>query len=336
MNRGDKPMKETTIRVCRVALSRFIAFVALLLVTAAASAQYPTRPIRLIVPNPPGGANDSLSRVLAPRLAEALGQPVVVDNRPGSNGNIAGELVAKATPDGYSLLLANDSQIVVNPHLYSKMPFDVLKDIVPVATVAYAPVLLGVNGALPIKDFKEFLDYARRANPPLAYASIGNGSQHHLAMEMLKARAGINLTHIPYKGGGPAALALLAGDVAAMFGGNSILVYTKTGKVKVIATSGKTRHPGYPDLPAIGEFYPGYESGSWLAVFATSGTPAPVIGRLRTEIKKLLGDNDFKTKLRNVGGIEPYLTTPEEFAEVIRSDHAKYGQVVKSIGATID
>jgi tripartite-type tricarboxylate transporter receptor subunit TctC len=313
-----------------------LAFAALLLFTAATFAQYPTKPVRLILPNPPGGATDNLGRVLAPRLAEALGQPVVVDNRPGSNGNIAGELVAKAAPDGYSLLLANDSQIVVNPHLYSKMPFDVLKDIVPVATVAYAPVLLGVNGALPVKDFREFLDYARRASQPLPYASIGNGSQHHLAMEMLKARSGLNLTHIPYKGGGPAALALLAGDVAAMFGGNSILVHAKTGKVKIIATYGKTRHPGYPDLPAISEFYPGYESGTWLAVFAPAGTPAPILGRLRTEITKLLADNDFKTRLSNVGGVEPYATTPEEFAEVIRSDYAKYGQVVKSIGATID
>ncbi|MSQ70337.1 MAG: tripartite tricarboxylate transporter substrate binding protein [Betaproteobacteria bacterium] len=316
--------------------ARCIALAAVLLAAASACAQYPTRAVRLILPNPPGGATDTLGRVLAPRLAEALGQPVVVENRPGSNGNIAGELVAKSAPDGYSLLLANDSQIVVNPHLYSKMPFDVLKDIVPVASVAYAPVLLGVVATLPVKDFAEFLAYARRANPSLAYASIGNGSQHHLAMEMLKARAGINLVHIPYKGGGPAALAMLSGDVSAMFGGTSILVHVKTGKVKIIATSGKTRHLGFPDLPTIGEYYPGYESGTWLAVYATAGTPAPVIARLRGEINKLLADPEFKTRLASVGGMEAFQTTPEAFDDIVRADHAKYGQVVKSIGATID
>src|SRR5438128_8666754 len=187
------------------------------LCAAAAWPQYPSRPIRLLVPNPPGGATDTIARVVAPRLGEALGQPVVVENRPGSNGNLSSELAAKAAPDGYTLLLGQDSQIVISPHLYANLPFDTLKDLVPVATLVTTQMVLAVNSTVPAKNLREFLDYARHANPPLAYASIGNGSQHHLTMEMLKARAGIQLVHVPYKGGGPATVALLAGEVPVMF-----------------------------------------------------------------------------------------------------------------------
>src|SRR5258707_15610474 len=191
------------------------------LYAAAPWAQYPTRPIRLLVPNPPGGATDTIARVVSPRLGEALGQPVVVENRPGSNGNLSSELAARAAPDGYTLLLGQDSQIVVTPHLYPNMPVDTLKDLAPVATLRTTQMVVTANPALPANNLQEFLGYARRAKPPLAYASIGNGSQHHLTMEMLKARAGIELVHVPYKGGGPATIALLAGEAPAMFGGHS-------------------------------------------------------------------------------------------------------------------
>src|SRR6266852_4285133 len=170
------------------------------LYAAAAWAQYPSRPIRLLVPNPPGGATDTIARVVAPRLGEALGQPVIVENRPGSNGNLSSELAAKAAPDGYTLLLGQDSQIVISPHLYPNLPFDTLKDLVPVATLVTTQMVLAVNSTVPAKNLQEFLEYARRADPPLAYASIGNGSQHHLTMEMLKARAGIQLVHVPVQG----------------------------------------------------------------------------------------------------------------------------------------
>src|SRR3989442_8074449 len=192
------------------------------LLAAAASAQYPTRPVRLLVPNPPGGATDTIARVLAPKLGDALGQPVVVENRPGSNGNLSSELAAKAAPDGYTLLLGQGSQIVISPHLYANLPFDTLKDLVPVATLVTTQMVLSCNPALPVKNLQEFLEYARRAKPPLAYASIGNGSQHPLTMEMLKARAGIEPIPVPYKGGGPATIALLAGEVPVMFRGTSV------------------------------------------------------------------------------------------------------------------
>src|SRR6267143_1192648 len=223
--------------------SRAAAALLLSLCAAAAWAQYPSRPIRLFVPNPPGGATDTIARVVSPRLGEALGQPVVVENRPGSNGNLSSELAARAAPDGYTLLLGQDSQIVISPHLYANLPVDTLKDLVPVATLVTTQMVLTANPALPAKSLREFLDYARRAKPPLAYASIGNGSQHHLTMEMLKARAGIELVHVPYKGGGPATTALIAGEVAAAFGGNSVTSHVRAGRLRALAVAGKQRSP---------------------------------------------------------------------------------------------
>src|SRR5262247_3344619 len=187
-----------TVRTSRSAL--LIATLVLGLgCTIAEAQQYPSRPIRLLVPNPPGGATDNLARVVAPKLGELFGQTVVVDNRPGSNGNLSTEATARATPDGYTLLLGQDSQIVISPHLYRGLPFDTLKDLAPVASLVSTQMLLAVHPSLPVRTVPQFVDYARGANPPMPYASIGNGSQHHLAMEMLKQAANINLLHIPYK-----------------------------------------------------------------------------------------------------------------------------------------
>ena len=310
------------------------AFAALL--ASAAMAQYPVRPIRLLVPNPPGGAIDITARIVGQKLAEAMGQPVVVENRAGSNGNIASEMAARAAPDGYTLLLCADSQIVINPHLYSRMPLDTLKDLTPVATLVSTQMVLTVNPSLPVKTFPEFIEYARRANPPLLYASIGNGSQHHLAMEMLKARAGIDLVHVPFKGGGPATIAILAGDVPAMFGGNSVSGHIKSGRLRALALASGRRTAGHAALPSIGEFYPGYDITTWLALFAPAGIPEPVLARLRDEVGKLLALPEVQGKLRAAGGLEPFITTPEEFASMIRADYAKYGKVVKDSGAKVD
>src|SRR3989449_7244548 len=288
------------------------AVLLLSLCAAAASAQAPTRPVRLLVPNPPGGATDTIARVLAPKLGEALGQPVIVENRPGSNGNLSSELAAKAAPDGYTLLLGQDSQIVISPHLYANLPFDTLKDLVPVATLVTTQMVLAVGPAVPAKSLQEFLEYARRADPPLAYASIGNGSQHHLTMEMLKARAGISLVHVPYKGGGPATLALLAGEVPVMFGGNSVTGHIKAGKLRGLAVAGKKRSATFPDLPTLGEFFPGLEVTAWIGIFTAAGVPAPVLSRLHGEINRLLSGADMREKVRSVGGLEPFISTPQE------------------------
>jgi tripartite-type tricarboxylate transporter receptor subunit TctC len=309
---------------------------ALFFISSSVSAQYPSRAIHLFVPNPPGGATDTVARVLAPKLGGALGQPVVVENRPGSNGNLAMEATAHAAADGYTLLLCADAQIVIGPHLYAKMPLDTLKDLDPVATLVNTQMVLSVSPALPVKNLQEFVEYARRANPPLAYASIGNGSQHHLVMEMFKARAGIDLLHVPFKGGGPATVAILAGEVSAMFGGNSVSGHIKSGKLRALAVAGKKRSAAYPDLPRLSEFYPGLEVTPWLALFAPAGTGASILERLRSETAKLLADPQTTDRIRNVGGLEPYVTTPEEFAAQLRSEYAKYGEIVKAVGAKVD
>jgi tripartite-type tricarboxylate transporter receptor subunit TctC len=316
-------------------MTRLLAALVVLVFTGLATAQYPARPIRLLVPNPPGGATDTLARVFAPKLGEALGQPVIVDNRPGSNGNVASEAAARAAPDGYTLYLAADAQIVIGPHLYARMPLDTLKDLEPVASLVSTQMVLSASPALPIRNFQEFIDYARRTQPPLAYASIGNGSQHHLVMEMLKARAGIDLLHVPFKGGGPATVAILAGEVSVMFGGNSVAGHIKSGKLRALAVAGK-RSASYPDLPRLADFYPDLEVTPWLGLFGPIGIPAPILAKLRSETGRLLADEEFRGRIRNVGGLEPYVTSPEEFAGLIRAEHAKYAQVVKAAGAKID
>ena len=317
-------------------LAGVVAALLLTLVAEAARAQYPSRPIRLLVPNPPGGATDTIARVVAPKLGEALGQPVIVENRPGSNGNLSSELAAKAAPDGYTLLLGQDSQIVISPHLYAKMPVDTLKDLVPVATLVTTQMVLAVNSAVPAKNLPEFLEYARRANPPLAYASIGNGSQHHLAMEMLKQRAGIDLVHVPYKGGGPATVALLAGDVPVMFGGVSLIGHVKAGKLRGLALAGKQRSETLPDLPRLAEFFPGFEVQAWLGIFAPAGVSAAVISRLNGETNRLLAGAEMRDKMRGLGELQPFISTPGEFAALIRAEYLKYAEVVKAVGAKID
>src|SRR5919106_1444008 len=281
-------------------MTRALAALLLLVFAGLATAQYPVRPIRLLVPNPPGGATDTLARVFAPKLGEALGQPVIVDNRPGSNGNVASEAAARAAPDGYTLLLCADAQVVIGPHLYTKMPLDTLKDLAPIASLVSTQMVLSVNPALPVRSLPEFVDYARPTRPPLAYASIGNRSQHHLVMEMLKARAGIDLLHIPFKGGGPATVAVLAGEVSVMFGGNSVAGHIKSGKLRALAVAGKQRSAAYPELPRLADLYPDLEVTPWLGLFGPSGVPPSVLARLRAETARLLAEPDLQNKIRNL------------------------------------
>jgi tripartite-type tricarboxylate transporter receptor subunit TctC len=317
-------------------LPRALILLAVAFAAGSALAQYPSRPIKLIVPIPAGGAPDIAARVVGQKLSELLGQPIVVENHAGSNGNIAGDLVAKSAADGYTLLLGQDSLIAINPHLYAKMSFDTLKDLVPIATVASNQFVLAVNPALPVKSFQEFIDYARRAKPPLAYASGGNGSQHHLSMEILKQRAGIDMLHVPFKGGAPATMATVAGDTVAMFSGTSTYAQIKGGKLRALAVTGTRRSQEFPELPTIGEFYPGYEVTIWLALFAPAGTPQAVIARLRAAVANALAAPDVKEKLNAAGGLEPFPSTPDEFSALIRRDYDKYGAVVRSVAIKVD
>jgi len=308
---------------------------AALLTAASAFAQFPSRQVTIIVPIPPGGAPDIAARVIGQKLSESIGQPVVVENRVGANGNIANDLVAKAPPDGHTLGLLADSQITINPHLY-KMPIDTLRDLTPVTPVAVNQFVLTVNPSLPVRTFPEFIEFARKSNPPLAYASGGNGSQHHLTMEMLKQRAGIDLLHVPYKGGAPAATATVAGDTAAMWSGSSNAPQIKAGRLRPLAVSGAQRSSQYPELPTISEFYPGFENSIWLGLFGPAGIPENTLGRLRAELKRVLESPDVKQKLNAAGGLDPYVATPEEFSALIRRDHAKYAKVVKDLGIKVD
>jgi tripartite-type tricarboxylate transporter receptor subunit TctC len=306
------------------------------LVCGSTAAQYPAKPIRLLVPIPPGGGPDIVARLIAPKLGDALGQPVVVENRVGGNGNLAGELAAKSPPDGYTLLLGMDSLLVINPHLYGKMPFDPQKDLAPVASLVSNGFFMAVNPSVPAGTFPEFIEYARRANPPLQYASGGNGSQHHLTMERLKARAGIDMIHIPYKGGAPATTATVAGEVAVMMSGTSTAPQIKAGRLRALAFTGPLRSRVLPEVPTIAEFYPDFVMVQWYGLFAPGGTPQAVLARLRVEVNKALVLPDVKDKLSNAGGVEPWITTLDEFAAEIRSEYAKYAKLVKDVGAKVD
>jgi len=297
---------------------------------------YPSRAIHLVVAIPPGGAPDLSARILAEKIQQSLGQPVVVDNKPGANGNIAAEFVAQSPADGYTLLLGQDSIFVINPYIYKKMPVDVRRALVPVSSLATNSFLLAVNPGVPAKNFQEFIELARKSKPPLSYASGGNGSQHHLMMEMLKQRAGIDLLHVPYKGGAPATTATLAGETQVMFAGTSVAPQIKAGKLRAIASSGAKRPEAFPDVPTIGEFFPGYEATIWLGVFAPAGTPQPVLDRLRDDIHKALASPDVRAKLNSAGGLQPLVLSPAEFAALIESDAAKYGKIVRDVGITLD
>ncbi|HKC43029.1 MAG TPA: tripartite tricarboxylate transporter substrate binding protein [Burkholderiales bacterium] len=312
-----------------------LASVALAFVQAASS-QYPSRPIRIVTSTAPGGAPDIVARVIGEKLAAGLGQPVVTEYRVGSNGNIAAELVARSAPDGHALLLGADSLFVINPHLYSRMPIDPQRDLAPIASLVSNMFVLSVTPSLPVRTFPEFIEYARKADPPLAYASGGNGSQHQFMMEALKQRAGINLIHVPYKGGASATTATVAGEVAAMFAGTSTAPQIRAGRLRALAVTGAKRAEIFPDLPTIGEFYPGYEMTIWLGLFTPAGTPGEVIARLREEVAKALALPDVKEKLANAGGLQAFPTSPEEFADLIRADYEKFGKLVRDIGLKID
>ncbi len=322
------------MRPARVAAAALAA--ALLVGATGSPAQYPSRPVRIVVTIPPGGAPDLTARIVGEKIAPALGQPVVIENRPGANGNIAAELVAKSPADGYTLLLGADSLVAINPHVYSRMPIDMQRDLTPVASLVSNMFVLSVNPSLPVKTFQEFIEYARKASPPLNYASGGNGSQHQFMMEALKQRAGINLVHVPYKGGAPATTATIAGEVAAMFAGTSSAPQIKAGRLRALAVTGAKRSDLFPELPAIGEVYPGYEMTIWLGLFAPAGTPEAVLARLRGEIAKALASDDVKEKLNNAGGLQAFATSPAEFAALIKSDYDKYGKLVRDIGVKID
>jgi tripartite-type tricarboxylate transporter receptor subunit TctC len=298
-------------------------------------AEFPDRPIRIVNPFPAGGPVDVLARIIAPRLGERLGQPVLVESRPGANGNIATEHVVRAPADGHTLLLASDGQIVISPHLY-RMSVDPLVDLVPVATVGSTDLILVVNAKLPVRDLAEFIALARQTNPPLYYGSVGSGSQLHLVMELFKQRAGIDLVHVPYRGGEAAAMALNSGEVQAGFGGNATADRIRDGTLRGLASAGKSRSAAYLNLPTLAETFPGFEAQAWVALFAPAGVPSRTLRQLRIEMDLVLAEGETIERLRRTNSFDVYRAALEEFSTRMRAEYTRYGDVVKRVGLTID
>lgn len=320
------------------ALYRAIALVSALLVAGPVLAQgaYPSRPVKVIVPVTAGGAPDIAARLIGDQLGELLGQPFVVENRAGSNGNIGMDLVAKAAPDGHTLALGADSFLVINPHVYTRMPFDPMKDLVAVASIATNQFVISVNPKVPARTLAEFVAVAKSANPPLSYASGGNGSQHQLAMEDLKGRAGINLLHVPYKGATPAATATIAGETSVLFSGSASAPHFRSGALRPLAVSGAKRSPMFPDLPRVADTFPGFDVTIWLGLFAPAATPAPIVERLHKAVREIMERPGFGEKLNVSGSLEPLILTREAFQQRIREDFERYGTIVRKVGVKLD
>ncbi len=317
-----------------------VAIVAVLGVAGGALAQapaYPSKPIRLVVPFPPGGATDILAREVAQKLTEAWGQSVVVDNRPGAGGNIGAELVARAAPDGYTLLMGTVGTHAINASLYAKLPYDHVKDFAPVILVAGVPNVLVVNPALPVNTVAELIAYAK-ANPgKLNFASSGNGTSIHLSGELFKVMAGVQMTHVPYKGSAPAVADLISGQVQLMFDNlPPSLPQIKAGKLRALAVTSATRAPALPDVPTIAEAgLPGFEASSWFGVLAPAGTPPAIVARLNAEIAKWLASPEAREKLSKQGA-NAAGGSPEDFAKHIAAETTKWAKVVKDSGAKVD
>ena len=304
---------------------------------ASAQADYPNKPLRLIVPFPPGGSTDIIGRIVAQRLGEKLGQQIVVDNRGGAGGTIGTEAAAKAAPDGYTLAVGTTSTHAVAPGAYAKLGYDPVKNFAPVSLVAVTPYLLVVNAQVPARSLKEFVSLAKSQPGKLNYASAGAGSTTHLAMEMLKDAAAINVVHIPYKGNGPAEVAVLAGEVQAIFGSMpALLQQVKADKLRPLAVGTARRSPAVPEVPTVAELgYPGFEAALWLGIVAPAGTPAAAVDRLSRELGGIVATPAFREAM-DKNGAEPISNTPAQFATLIREEADRYGKVVKTLGIKLD
>jgi tripartite-type tricarboxylate transporter receptor subunit TctC len=303
----------------------------------ASAQQYPSHALRLIVPFPPGGPTDIVARPLAVKLAEALGQAVIVDNRGGAGGNVGAEVVANASPDGYTLLMGTVGTQAINVTLYKHLAFDPAKDFVPIAQVASAPVLLVANPKLPVNSVKELIALAKQKPGALNYGSAGSGSPGHLSGELFKSMAGVEITHIPYKGSAPAVANLIGGEIQLMFDPiQSPLPHVKSGMLKALGVSSAKRSPLLPDTPTIAEAgVPGYETTAWWGIFAPVKTPPAIVDRLHAEIDKIVRSDFYHQQLAPLGA-EPVSGSAAVFAEFVRSETAKWGIVVKASGATLD
>ncbi len=303
--------------------------------TIAVAQSYPTKPIRIIVGYPAGGPTDMIARTVAQKLSPALGQQVIVDNRPGASGMIGAELAVKAPPDGYTLLTVPITY-AVTPSVFPKMPYDAEKDLAPVALVAAAPFILVVHPTLPVKTVKDLIALAKSRPGQINYASASAGGMPHLAGELFNIMAGVKLTHIPYKGAAPATIDLLAGQVSLMVNNMlSAMPHVKSGKLRAVAVTSAKRSSAVPELPTVAETIPGFEASGWYGAFAPAATPREIIAKLNGEINRLMRQPDVAQRLAG-DGVEAVTMTPAEFGTYLHSEIVKWGKVVKISGATVD
>lgn len=299
-----------------------------------ALAQYPSKPVHVVVPYPAGGAVDAFARVLSQKLSELWSQQVIVDNRPGASTMIGAEQVAKSPPDGYTLLLTAELTLVTVPYLHEKIPYDPLKDFAPITALVSATQALVVNPSLPVKTVKDLVALAKAKPGELSYGSFGIGSTGHLNMEMLQAMTGARFNHIPYNGAGPAMNDVIGGHIGFMFAALSIVKgNVNAGKLRMIGVGSDHRSKEFPDVPTISESgVPGFEAKSWFGLVAPSGTPRDIIKKINQDVTKVISDPAFAAEFLSAQGLEPILGTPEQFSAFMRSESVKLGKVVKEAG----
>ena len=307
-------------------------------VHALAQTQYPTKPVRLIVAFPPGGSTDIIARLVGQRLSERLGQQVIIDNRGGAGGTVGTELAARANPDGYTLTMGTTSTHVIAPAAYSKLKYDPISDFAPITLVASTPYLLVLNPSVKATSLKEFVELAKSQAGKLNYASAGTGSTTHLAMEMLKSAAGIDVVHVPYNGNGPAGTAVLGGQVQALFGSMpAVLPHAKSGKVRPIAVGTAKRSPALPEVPTVAESgYPGFEVSLWLGFFAPRGTPVAIVNRLHSELVKIALSPEMKEQFERNGAEPAHNISSLDLERLVRAEIQKYSKVIKTANIKLD
>jgi tripartite-type tricarboxylate transporter receptor subunit TctC len=302
---------------------------------ATASADYPNRAIKWVVPYPPAGTTDVLARIMAQSLSESLGQQVIVDNKPGGGNNIGAEFVVNAVPDGYTMLLVNPAN-GINATLYKKLPFNFIRDITPVAGIVRTPNVMVVTNALPVKTVAEFIAYCKANPSKVNMASSSSGTSTHLSGELFKSMTGCNMVHVPYKGAGPALTDLIGGQVQVFFDNlPSSAAHIKSGNIRALAVTAAKREPSFPDLPTVGDTVPGYEATAWFGVGMPKGTPREAIDKVNAAVNKALADPKVRARLAELGGA-PIPGTPEDFGKVIVAETEKWAKVVISSGATVD
>ncbi len=300
--------------------------------TAAQAQSYPTRPVRIVVTYVPGGNTDVAARLVAPHMSENLGQQVIIDNRGGAGGVVGTEIVARAAPDGYTLLFGTSAGLSINPQLQSKLPYNVERDFAPISLLVINPQLMVAYPGLPAANVGEFLKLARAQPGKINYASVGVGSPNHLGMELLKNMAGIDIVHVPYKGSAPAVLDVMTGTVSVLFSSIPVmLTHVKGGKLKALAVGSAKRSPAAPEIPTVAESVPGFEYVTWYGLFVPSATPRAVVARLNEAVVKSLKLPQLDQQLRGQGS-EPQPTSPQETATFMKAEHARWSKVVKATG----